>query len=84
MNASFGYSRGFGSERNLGDFTSAVDWISPLRPCWLSLRNAARIILKRLGAAEEAMPNWSELDSNTDAAFQALARDAVPPPENGD
>lgn len=73
MYASAGYSRNLGGERNFGEFTSTFDWILPMRLCWLSLRNATRIILRRLGVPEGAMPDWHELNNNTDAAFQALA-----------
>lgn len=73
MYASTNYSKNLGTRRNLGDFTSTVDWILPMRLCWLSLREATRFILDRLTVPQEAMPNWNELNRHTDTAFQALA-----------
>jgi hypothetical protein len=71
------YSKNLGTMRKLGDFTSAVDWILPLRLCWLSLREATKFILERLTVPQGAMPDWSEVDERTDAAFQELASYAV-------
>jgi hypothetical protein len=73
MYASASYSRNLGSKRTLGDFTSTVDWILPMRLCWLALRRAAWFILDRLEVPEQAMPHWGELGDDADTAFQALA-----------
>jgi hypothetical protein len=77
MYASASYSKNLGSLRNFGEFTSAFDWILPLRLCWLSLREAARMVLRRLEAPARAMPNWKELNRDTDATFDALASYAI-------
>jgi hypothetical protein len=81
MYASASYSKNLGSERNFGDFTSTVDWVLPMRLCWLSLRRASWFILDRLGATEQAMPHWDELGDDADGAFQALAYYATRPHE---
>ena len=36
MYAGSRYSKNLGTERILGDFTSIIDWILPMRLCWLS------------------------------------------------
>jgi hypothetical protein len=82
MDASAKY-RTLGTESILGEFTSTVDWILPMRLCWLSLREATRFVLERLGVPQEAMPNWNELNKNADAAFQSLASYAVRSGEQG-
>lgn len=63
--------------RDLGDFTSLVDWILPLRLCWLSFREAAKFILHRLDVAHDAMLDWHEINRDADTAFEALAAQAV-------
>jgi hypothetical protein len=70
------YSKHLGNERIVGDFTSIVDWILPLRLCWLSLREATRLILDRLDVPERVKPNWTILNKNAEAAFQALISSA--------
>jgi hypothetical protein len=77
MYAGTSYSQNLGTMRELGDFTSTFDWILPLRLCWLSLRAATKFILERLTVPQGAMPNWSEVNERTDAAFQELASYAV-------
>lgn len=73
MRAARSYSKNLGTERNLGDFTGTVDWVLPMRLCWLSLREAAKFILDRLGVPSSAMPDWNNLNRNSDIAFRALA-----------
>jgi Family of unknown function (DUF5677) len=73
MYAGTSYSKNLGTMRKLGDFTSTVDWVLPLRLCWLSLREATRFILQRLEVPQGAMPNWNEINERTDATFQELA-----------
>lgn len=75
--ASRKYSNNLGTERNLGDFTSTADWILPLKLCWLSTREATKFILVRLDVPDDAMPNWNEMNRDADAAFEALAIEAV-------
>jgi len=77
MYASASYSRNLGYERKLGDFTSTVDWILPMRLCWLSLRQASWFILDRLEVPKQAMPKWNKLEGRADAAFQVLAFSAT-------
>lgn len=79
MYASASYSKDLGSYRRLGDFTSTVDWVLPMRLSWLSLRNASRIILDRLDVPKRFMPQWGELKDHADEAFQALAFYATRP-----
>jgi hypothetical protein len=81
MYASASYSKDLGSYRILSDFTSTVDWVLPMRLCWLSLRNASRSILDRLEVTEQAMPQWGELKDHADIAFRALAFYATQPHE---
>jgi hypothetical protein len=69
--------RALESEPILGEFTSTIDWILPTRLCWLSLREAIRCLLIRLGVPQEARPNWNELNKNADTAFRTLASYAV-------
>lgn len=76
MYAGARYSKNLGTERIFGDFTSIVDWILPMRLSWLSLREAARLILDRLDVPGRVKPNWSALNKNVDAAFQALMSSA--------
>ena len=77
MYAGTSYSKDLGIMRKLGDFTSTVDWILPLRLCWLSLRESTKIILARLAVPQGAMPNWNEVNKLTDATFQELVSYAV-------
>ena len=70
--AATGYSRNLGNERIIGDFTSTLDWILPMRLCWLSFREAAWFILDRLEVPERVKPNWNSLNGRADVAFQAL------------
>lgn len=77
MYASSRYSENLGIYRDLGDFTSTLDWILPMRLCWLSLREAAKFLLDRLDVAKSKLPNWDELNRDADAAFQELADYAV-------
>ena len=79
MYASASYSKDLGSYRRLGDFTLTGDWVLPMRLSWLSLRNAARIILDRLDVTNQAMPQWGELKDHADEAFRALAFYATQP-----
>lgn len=83
MYAAASYSKNLGYERNLGDFTSTVDWILPMRLCWLSLRRAASIILNRLETLDEAMPKWDRIDEQAGAAFEALVSYVIELNENG-
>lgn len=70
--AAIGYTRDLGTMRTIGDFTSTVDWILPMRLCWLSLREAAWFILDRLEVPEKAKPDWNVMNMRTQAAFEAL------------
>ena len=73
MYATSRYRKNLGAGRVLGDFTSTIDWILPMRLCWLSLREATWFILDRLEVPEEVRPKWNELNTQADTAFQALA-----------
>jgi hypothetical protein len=66
------YRRNLGTRRDLGDFTSTADWISPMRLCWLSFRNAAMFILKRLEVPESQMPDLNAQNRLADAVLEAL------------
>lgn len=70
--AATGYSRDLGTKRTIGDFSSTVDWILPVRLCWLSLREAAWCILDRLEVPEKVKPVWNALNMRTQTAFEAL------------
>jgi hypothetical protein len=82
MYAATGYSRNLGTERAIGDFTSTMDWILPMRLCWLSLREAAWFILDRLEVPEGSKPDWSALNERADGAFQALISSVAQSHEN--
>ncbi|MFF7852579.1 DUF5677 domain-containing protein [Streptomyces sp. NPDC007910] len=76
------YRTNLGNDAEFGDFTHTVHWVLPLRLCWLSLRNAGRILLDRLQAPQ---CDWEQLGHAVDHDFQKLAEtltDAavVPPP----
>lgn len=77
MHATASYRKNLKTGRVLGDFTSTIDWILPMRLCWLSLREATRFILYRLEVPRKAMPKWNRLNKHADTAFQALASYAV-------
>jgi hypothetical protein len=72
MAASAVYRRGLGTELQLGEFVTALDWIMPLRVCWLSFREMSRFVVDRLssGAAEL---DWRDFSLSIDAAFRDLA-----------
>jgi hypothetical protein len=59
--AATSYTRNLGTERTIGDFTSTVDWILPMRLCWLSLREGAWSILGRLEVPEKLKSDWNVL-----------------------
>lgn len=63
------------SEMNahLVNFTSAIDWIVPMRLCWLSTRMAAWFILNRLRVDEVEISNLDQVDRYAENSFQALA-----------
>jgi hypothetical protein len=75
--ATVGYSRNLGNKRIIGDFSSIMDWILPMRLCWLSFREAAWFILDRLDVPEVAKPDWKMLNNRVDTAYQALISSAV-------
>lgn len=77
MYGSGSYRHNLGNERLTGDFTSTVDWILPMRLCWLSFRNMAIIVLYRLGVTREAAPNWAELTRAANSAFDSLAKAVI-------
>ena len=77
MYASSRYRKNLGIHKDFGDFTSTVDWILPMRLCWLSLREATKFLLDRLEVPESKMPDWNELNRNADAAFEKFAAYAV-------
>jgi hypothetical protein len=77
MYASRSYSKNLGTRRSLGDFTDTLDWILPMRLCFLSFGEAAKFILDRLGVPPSAMPDWEAINRSSDAAFQALAAHAA-------
>jgi hypothetical protein len=81
--ATTNYSRNLGSERVVGDFSSIMDWILPMRLCWLSFREAAWFILDRLNVPEAAKPDWKMLNNRVDTAYQALISSAVQSQEKG-
>src|SRR5262249_4973105 len=62
MYAATSYSRNLGDARRLGEFTSTLDWIQPMRLCWLSLRRALDFILDRLEIPGEAEPGWDIIE----------------------
>lgn len=70
--AATSYSRNLGTKRTIGDFTSTIDWIIPMRLCWLSLREAAWFILDRLEVPEKVKPDWNALNLRAETAFEAL------------
>jgi hypothetical protein len=61
MPATSHYVKNLGSEKKLGDFTTTVDWILPLRLCWPSLRNASSFVIDRLWGSERC-PDWESLE----------------------
>jgi hypothetical protein len=72
MLATTHYRRNFGSRKEFGEFVIAVDWILPLRVCWLSLREASKLLIDRLLGSHASL-DWTALSNRIDVAFQAVA-----------
>jgi hypothetical protein len=66
------YVKNLGTEKRYGEFTGLSDWILPLRVCWISLKAAGTVVIRRLsnGSTE---PEWKNLASRIDVAFHDLA-----------
>jgi hypothetical protein len=77
MHGSSSYRRNLGTARDLGDFTSTVDWVLPLRLAWLAFQNAADIVLVRLDLGEADRPDWDDMNRVVDESFASLAHSAV-------
>jgi hypothetical protein len=72
-----GYRRNLGIHAQFGDFTGTIDWVLPLRLCWLSLRNAGEILVSRLGDGTDSC-DWDAMEPKVTSDFEALARGLQP------
>jgi hypothetical protein len=73
------YRQNFGVKAKFGEFTRPSDWILPLRLCWLSLCNAGRVLLDRLGDTTHTC-DWQSMEASVNSDFETLVLALEHPP----
>jgi hypothetical protein len=71
MFAASSYIKNLGTEKAWGEFTQLMQWILPMRLCWLSLRESSSIVLRKMLHKPFEL-NWIKLNSEMDSAFESL------------
>jgi hypothetical protein len=70
------YRKNLGDMKELGEYVGPIDWILPLRTCWVCLHNAGQFVVDRLGGTTDWPGDHTEIGMRIDAAFRALAKGA--------
>ncbi|MFI9781083.1 DUF5677 domain-containing protein [Streptomyces sp. NPDC051956] len=65
------YRKHLGNSAQFGEFVGPQGWILPLQLCWLSLRNAGRMLLARIPAPQR---DWEAVDEEVEQGLVTLVQ----------